>query len=302
MPRKIVNNEDVCKTYTLKDDILPQIEGSMEREHLVLHFAFQTRDIPMLITDIGNKSPAPFEVNGGRLHGEVYNDAVDDVGGDNEESVKGSEQMIEELVRPIGEKTVSPFDDNDKYVLKKSVNNIMYEFIDANRRGEWPKSTHIYCMWCCHSFDWTPCALPCKYLEGIFYVRGNFCSFNCASAYNFRENHNGIQMWERNSLLNLMYKQIFKQDFVKIKPAPPREVLKIFGGFMTIEEYRASFITNRRDFKIIEPPMISLVPQVEENVVEERYNKKNGEENLRLKRDKPLLGSRNTLSKYLVSA
>lgn len=298
MPRKIVNTNDECKTFKLQDDINDQINITTENEPLLIHFKFFTKDVPTLITEsFGNKSPKPYDINNSKLHSNTFDNPIEE---DSMEIGLKKESIIEELVVPIGENVNDQNMNSDKYVLKKSVYNIMYEFMDANRRDEWPMSTHIYCMWCCHSFEWTPCALPWKYLDGKFYVKGNFCSFNCASAHNFREKNNDIQMWERNSLLNLMYKKIYNKDFVKIKPAPPKEVLKIFGGFMSIDDYRKTFIMNKNEYKIIDPPMISLVPQIEENTIEERYTKTDSNENLRLKRNKPLTDNMNTLNKFFV--
>ena len=123
--------------------------------------------------------------------------------------------------------SMSPYS-NEKLIMRKNLNKIQYEFIDSNSKGEWPKSTNIYCMWCCHPFDGPPCAIPVKYIDNIFYVGGCFCSFNCAASYNFQDSKSN-EVWERYSLLNLLYKKIFDKPFTKIKPAPPREVLAIFG-------------------------------------------------------------------------
>ena len=108
----------------------------------------------------------------------------------------------------------SPFT-NEKITMKKNLNKVMYEFLDANKKGEWPMSTNIYCMWCCHPFEGPPCAVPVRYVDEVFYVWGCFCSFNCAAAYNFKE-YKVSEVWERYSLLNLLYKKIFDKPFIKI--------------------------------------------------------------------------------------
>ena len=180
-----------------------------------------------------------------------------------------------------------------------------YEFIDSNNREEWPKSTNIYCMWCCHPFDMMPCAIPEKYVKGKYYLSGCFCSFNCAAAYNFNEK--SYNTWERYSLLNHLYKELYNTYFIKIKLAPPKKTLKIFGGFFTIEEFRKNFLTNNV-YSVITPPMISLVPRIEENIFE--YTDKSPafiplDENmvhdatLKLKRDKPLTNPKMTLESYM---
>lgn len=193
----------------------------------------------------------------------------------------------------------------NKKLIKRNILNIMYAFIDGNNREKWPTTTDIYCMWCCHPFETMPCALPEKMLNDKFYVFGNFCSFNCAAAYNFNENPYNV--WERYSLLNLMYTKLYETQDIKIKLAPPRNTLKIFGGFMSIEEFRKNFLMNT-SYSVVIPPMVSLVPRIEENIYE-HINKDTSyipvdkeaiqDVELKLKRDKPLQDMRNTLEGYM---
>ena len=94
---------------------------------------------------------------------------------------------------------------------------------------------------------------------------------------------------------------------IKIKLAPPRETLKIFGGFLTIEEFRKNFLMNR-EYHVVVPPMIPLVSKIEENIFEP-INKNVGyvplneslmqETVLKLKRDKPLTNPKMTLESYM---
>ena len=159
---------------------------------------------------------------------------------------------------------------------KKKIIQIMFEFIDKNNytKNEWPISTNIYCMWCCHPFDTIPCAIPNSYINEKFYVSGCFCSFGCTAAHIFDEKSS--IMWEKYSLLNLMYKKMYNTNFVKIQLAPPRRLLKIFGGILSIDEFRNNLL---KIYKVIEPPLIPILPKVEENIVDfsttnNRYNKK----------------------------
>jgi len=208
-------------------------------------------------------------------------------------------------------------DSDDKKLVKRNLKNIMFEFIDGNNRKEWVKNTNISCLWCCNQFDTIPCAIPEKMIKDKFYVSGCFCSFNCAAAYNFNEKT--YNMWERYSLLNLLYQKMYNVPIMKIKIAPPRQVLKMFGGFMTIEEFRKNFLTNNI-YKIVIPPMISLIPRVEENIYEHlnRPYKIDNADNenlkkimsnigesidkdnmLKLKRDKPKDNTKMTLMSYM---
>ena len=193
-------------------------------------------------------------------------------------------------------------------VIKKNLRNILYEFINANNEKTWPESTNIHCWWCCHQFTNTPCALPEYYKKDKFYVSGCFCSFNCSASYNFSKNDDNI--WERFSLLNLLYKKLYHQKFVKISLAPPRETLKIFGGYLSIEEFREVLIKNEKTYTVVKPPLISIIPKIEENISQNLKNK-NGfplvnenilnktQNSLKLKRNKPVTNPNNTLQSFM---
>lgn len=192
-------------------------------------------------------------------------------------------------------------------LLKKNLKNIMYEFINANSDKKWPDSTNIYCWWCCHQFSDIPCCMPEYYKKDKFYVSGCFCSFNCCASYNFSKNDDA--MWERYSLLNLMYKKLYNKNFVKINLAPPRETLKIFGGFLSIDEFREYSIRNDKTFNVIKPPLVAIIPKIEENI----YSKGNKtlyqntnesiltktQNNLKLKRNKPITNPNSTLQSFM---
>jgi hypothetical protein len=195
-------------------------------------------------------------------------------------------------------------------IIKKNLKNILYEFINANNDKVWPEKTDIHCWWCCHQFTSIPCAMPEYYKKEKFYVSGCFCSFNCTASYNFSKNDDN--MWERYSLLNLMYKKLYNNNkFIKINLAPPREVLKIFGGFMSIEEFRENSLKNEKTFHVIKPPLISIIPKIEENISNSSKNSKNPfpiinenilnktQNNLKLKRNKPITNPNNTLQSFM---
>lgn len=151
--------------------------------------------------------------------------------------------------------------------IQKRLMTLQIEFLEGNRRRELPYSTTTACHWCCHSFDDSPVGIPDRYMDGKFYVRGIYCSFNCAASAIFDKNT--IDQWERYSLLNLLYQKTIGSDkLVKISLAPPKESLKLFGGPLTIDEYRECLLKNDRTFKVVQPPMISLVPKLEENILD----------------------------------
>ena len=176
---------------------------------------------------------------------------------------------------------------------------LMYQF-----NKELPMKTEIHCFWCCHSFTNRPCVLPYKYIKNTFHIYGCFCSPECAAAYNFSENCLQNDMYERYSLLNLLYSRLYDEN-VQINLAPPRNLLRIFGGELNIHEYRSLNQNYRKQYVLKLPPMISFVPEISTvNTNRDRNKKKfipldvskvnKARENLRLKRKQPMK-NRNTL-------
>tara|TARA_B100001123_G_C15209021_1_gene986469 strand:- start:404 stop:1414 length:1011 start_codon:yes stop_codon:yes gene_type:complete len=183
--------------------------------------------------------------------------------------------------------------------------NILAPFLHSNNNNEWPKKTSIYCFWCCHSFDEQPCGIPIKCVNGVFHVIGCFCSPECCAAYNFNTKHDTEEIWERYSLLHLLYSEIYDVDEIQL--APPKSCLKMFGGPLTIDEFR-TYSRDKKSYNLVYPPMIAVIPQLDD----EQWNQQTkiqkpnfipldnqkveqAKNNLRLTRNKPLVTKSNTL-------
>ena len=164
------------------------------------------------------------------------------------------------------------------------------------------------CWWCCHKFDGLPIGIPNKKLNNKYHTYGNFCSFNCAAAYTYNTKDWNIS--DKLSLLHQMYFCIYNlEDYETIKSAPPKETLKLFGGPLTIDEFRSTSNNYYKDFRLIVSPMTSIVPLIEENNKEKNKchyttnkniplnNLKISDklEKLKLKRTKPLHSSKYSL-------
>ena len=192
---------------------------------------------------------------------------------------------------------------------KKTIRPIMYYFNESNKRKKWPSHSNIKCLWCCHNFDNYPCALPIKLKLKTFYVFGNFCSKECAAAYNFDSDNNSSVKWDRYVLLNHLYSIIEDNPELKINLAPPRLTLKDFGGYLSINEFRNTKENNK--FKVLFPPMVSIIPSVEENNKDKLKNKESFyipidkdrilkvNNDLRLKRKNPIT-NKNTLENCMM--
>lgn len=108
-------------------------------------------------------------------------------------------------------------------------------FVVLNQYKEaWPESTDVWCWWCCHPFSGIPRFLPTHYdpLRKRFRVKGNFCSWSCAKAYMIKED----KARDNGRLFLELMNCIRHKDVVR--PAPPRQTLKVFGGPLAIEDFR----------------------------------------------------------------
>jgi hypothetical protein len=123
--------------------------------------------------------------------------------------------------------------------------------------------TNVACWWCCHTFDTYPICAPVKYDErkDLFSVVGCFCSFNCSKSYINSE------MKTKSHLISFLAKRLSNQ-LENIKASPPRTVLKMFGGPLSIEEYRQTFKT-LDIVKINVFPMVFFPMQIEYHKVTE---------------------------------
>ena len=180
---------------------------------------------------------------------------------------------------------------------------LMVLFQDSNRYQRLPDKTEIACFWCCHSFNTQPYALPSHILDEIWYMYGNFCSSECATAYLFKERIDNHVQWERYALLNSLYNCTDEPKSAGIRPSPPREVLRMFGGSMDISEYRALVREKKLRIDVLTPPMVSIIQTMDtkpidfydQNLkngftrsdIQHKYNAP-GAQGLRLRRSKPV--------------
>ena len=211
---------------------------------------------------------------------------------------------------------------------KTNVEKCLTQMDDCNKTGTWAKNTSVHCWWCCHPFDNPPCAIPNEFKNGVYNVYGVFCSPECAAAYSFDDTRTSTDIWERYTLLNMLYRNVYSDKHYKIKLAPPRQTLKIFGGSLSIKEFRANFQSMTHSYKIVMPPMISIIPVQELSSIDKGFTSKqdtrelapsndmfddtmsmsstttNGTGSsssggLRLKRSKPFVACKNTLNKCM---
>jgi len=199
-------------------------------------------------------------------------------------------------------------EDVNKSETINSVNNNFIEMEKMFLLGNNINKVNIYniyykpgnkCLWCKHSFDSPAVVLPENYYNNTFYCDGNYCSWNCAKAYNI--DLNDTSTWKRNSLLNLMYYKTYGV-FKEINSAPSWLLLEDFGGFLCIIEFRKLFLTNTKDYLVLHPPLITRQLQIEESYKKQSIcnsNKSEINNDFILKRIKPLENNNLNLERTL---
>lgn len=194
----------------------------------------------------------------------------------------------------------------------KNLDKCLNQFEETNKTNSWPTNTSIACWYEGHQFDGPPCSLPIEYKNGVFKCKGVFCSPECAAAFNFKEDSDGGDKWEQYSLLTLLYRRIYNKPSLRIKLASSKFTLKTYGGQLTIKEFRANNSNADKTYKIVMPPMISILPVQQLVEVDKGFTSKQDKKNyvidktssndnsgLVLKRSKPFKQTENTLEKCM---
>ena len=130
-----------------------------------------------------------------------------------------------------------------------------------------PARTDVHCWWCCHAFDSEPFGIPLSQVDGVFHVSGVFCSPNCACAHLVNDTQSHNQMWASYSLLQMLCRKAggcAGSGPARLRMAPPRQALRKFGGFMSVDEFRQTFQQGDKEYKLLLPPMTVVIPQIEE--------------------------------------
>jgi hypothetical protein len=189
------------------------------------------------------------------------------------EEVKG---VQENLIIQLKKSFVDNYD-----IQSYDETNSKNETLDNNNKSE-------LCWNCCHSFHSRIHGIPMKYLHGVFYVYGDFCSLECGCRY-AHDNLTDYNFEELFSLINL-YSNIILEKNDKIEMAPNRLLLNVFGGHISIEEYRSKNIMN---YEIRIPPILPITHSVNKYETNQNISNKNF---LKLYRTKPLQSEKNNIT------
>ena len=279
------------------------IEGSLQpeiRKPLIAHLPIQSKNVSFFDNIIHYDPNPPGTI-------EPYNSSADtffssDVAAYASETsiatVTSIEEKKKEAVITANQQSQTNHEQHRNAVL-------LVQFKESSEVKALPEETEVSCFWCCHQFKGRPTVLPIRDEGEYLQVYGNFCCPECAMAYLFDMRQDSHTRWEQLALLNRVY-----GDYVggKIKPAPHRSILKIFGGPMSIDEFRDVITQKKVRIDIHIPPMVSLLSTMDTKpidfydanltkdvmeTVKERLQK--AEEVLKLRRTKPLKAWESTL-------
>jgi len=205
----------------------------------------------------------------------------------------------DETILPVGD--VPSYSDilhsvEDSNITQRFDNELLKPILEKISRAR-EYSEHTACFWCCHKFNGHHFVSPISYdaYKNVYVCEGNFCSPECtlANLYSEQTISDGTR-WNRHSLLNYLYGPLYSES---ISPAPPRTLLRMFGGPLDIEQYR-NYVMSTNDVILSSlPPIRMIFPSMNiqgplrdikkyvslSNDVVEKAS-----ESLRLKRSKPV--------------
>ena len=281
------------------------IEGSFlpePRRPLIAHLQISSQEIQFHDTILFYDPNPPGQP-------EPYDAQADDMFG------KHNEELPQEIV--IGEEAVVPQQETKKEPVGTAVGleafakcDLMVQYKELKSAQKIPATTDIACFWCAHTFSWQPSIIPEREEKGVYRVYGNFCSPCCAMAFLLKESLDTHVRWERVALLHRLYGSNYSSG--RIFPAPARESLKLFGGPMPIDQYRATIGAGKVRIDLQTPPMVSILGSIDTKPID-FYDSSmkhtispllgeivpKAEEGLRLKRSKPLKEKESTLDSVL---
>ena len=293
----------ICGPDGIEGNLLPE-----QKRPLIVHLPIQSKDVmmndmPIMYNPLPPTDAQPYDINAdnpfyeGVEQFEIQNDSNLIIIPSDSKPIQSPKNDLKQEQPPI---TVEQ--EIDYYNLKST---LLIQYKDSAEVKSVPQTSDAACFWCCHSFTNRPVVLPIRDTGEHLQVMGNFCSPECACAYLFDMRQDSHTRWEQLALLYRVYGEACNG---KIHPAPVRNVLKHFGGNLSITEYRNIIRSHKVRVDIHLPPMVSILATMDTKpidfsdasltkgvteTIKERLQK--AEEVLRLRRTKPLKAWESTL-------
>jgi hypothetical protein len=283
----------------IEGNLLPEI-----KRPLIVHLPLQSKDVgcndmPLTYDPAPPIDAQPYDINADN----PFYEGVEEY-----QPNMNNQHKVADVAPVVETKAVETNNDNTTNVTTDYYNvksTLLVQFKESSEVKTIPQSTDVACFWCCHSFTNRPVVLPIRDTGEHLEVTGNFCSPECACAYLFDMRQDSHTRWEQLALLYRIYGEACQG---RIHPAPNRSSLKLFGGNLSIQEYRALIQSHKIRVDIHLPPMVSILATMDTKpidfydasltkgvteTIKERLQK--AEEVLRLRRTKPLKAWESTL-------
>lgn len=165
------------------------------------------------------------------------------------------------------------------------------------------------CFWCCHKFDWDSAVLPISYdaYKNVYTCEGHFCSPECGLSFLYKQVQTSDTIrWNRHTLLRDMYARMYTHRDLSM--APPRSILRLFGGPLDIAQFRGYTTSVNNHIACDLPPIRLVFPTMNiqgpirdiKKYVSLSYDTvERASQQLRLKRSKPVNSNIQTLDMCL---
>jgi hypothetical protein len=286
----------------IEGNLLPEV-----KRPLIVHLPIQSKDVQMndmpIMYDPAPPSDAqPYDINADN----PFYEGVEQIEFQLESTTDNTSNIPEPVSTKTENKHIEQHNNTEQEVDYYNIKStLLIQYKDSAEVKTIPHTSDVACFWCCHTFTNRPVVLPIRDTGEYLQVMGNFCSPECACAYLFDMRQDSHTRWEQLALLYRVYGEACRG---KIHPSPARNVLKHFGGNLTITEYRNLIRSHKVRIDIHLPPMVSILATMDTKpidfydasltkgvteTIKERLQK--AEEVLRLRRTKPLKAWESTL-------
>lgn len=112
------------------------------------------------------------------------------------------------------------------------------------------------CWYCGCNFDWLSLHIPCSYEDGVFYVFGIVCSWQCKMAYSIKRINDNKQRIRMSLIKKMYYESYGNNDIDDMEMAGSPELLHFNGGPLSEDEYR---------YKYKITPTINIPPTIKQS-------------------------------------
>lgn len=241
---KLIQNGPISFSENNYKEEIKQIDDNYEAQNILfgnlnikVHSNKETAQVDDIKESLKKKSNSTCKIN---LTNSDYEDSDDEDIFDNYDN---NNMIIDNSNKFKSTKTkIAKLQNSSKKIVEKNM-KVMKYFTNEFDSGNEILISPYRCYHCHHNFNNKPFFLPVDFNCELnrFKVTGNFCSPNCVKTYAL----NSKIYQNRIYLIGHMYRKLFGPNYT-IKPAPPIQTLKEYGGKLSIEEFRANFDNSKQ--------------------------------------------------------